>query len=272
MSFIISSIKKLFALFGLEVRRIPERDYATSKFFPYFKKIQIQDISFDMFLGDTDAAHWYDAWYPNMLTSELIAIQNNLKVTTPKLIVDIGAHHGFSTVFFAKAFPDAKIIAIEPNTINYTLLKSNVAHNQLDNVDCIKSLLSSADNEMKRINTDSSNSYVSFHKDDQSENMATKTLDSLITDRVDFIKIDVEGFELEVLKGATGILKLHAPTIELELHPIGLKSYNSSIELLANFFKEHLYLNYYLILEDGAIKHLNAFPVDDVRKNLIITK
>ena len=43
----------------------------------------------------------------------------------PKLVIDGGAHVGYSSIFFANKFPEAKIVAIEPETSNYELLKEN---------------------------------------------------------------------------------------------------------------------------------------------------
>ncbi|MDR1681209.1 MAG: FkbM family methyltransferase, partial [Prevotellaceae bacterium] len=45
----------------------------------------------------------------------------------PQFIVDAGANIGLATVFYANRFPDAKIIAVEPEATNFALLKKNTA-------------------------------------------------------------------------------------------------------------------------------------------------
>ncbi len=247
MSIIKSSIKKIFSLLGLEVRRIPERDYSTSKFFPYFKNIKIGEIEFDFFIGDTDAAHWYDKWYPNLLQKELLSINSVLSQKNPQVIVDIGAHHGFSTLYFAKAFPDAKIIAIEPNPSNYTLLKANIEHNKCKNIATHNVLLSDIKGKAESINMDSSNSFVSFQKDETSVDLTTTTLDELVTEHIDFIKIDVEGFEHKILLGSKHIIENQKPIMEIEIHPKGLIAYGSSMKEFTKTLEKFNYFKYYQI-------------------------
>ncbi|MEI8298397.1 MAG: FkbM family methyltransferase [Pseudomonadota bacterium] len=45
----------------------------------------------------------------------------------PRLIIDAGANVGYATVRFASLYPEAKIIAIEPEQANYEMLKTNIA-------------------------------------------------------------------------------------------------------------------------------------------------
>jgi tRNA G46 methylase TrmB len=45
----------------------------------------------------------------------------------PKVIVDAGANIGLASIYFANKYPDAKIIAIEPEQSNFELFKENVA-------------------------------------------------------------------------------------------------------------------------------------------------
>ena len=45
----------------------------------------------------------------------------------PRVVVDAGANIGLSTVFFANKFPQAKIVAIEPEPSNFAMLRDNVA-------------------------------------------------------------------------------------------------------------------------------------------------
>src|SRR6266404_4664431 len=45
---------------------------------------------------------------------------------SPSVIVDAGANVGFASVFFARKYPNARILAIEPETSNFALLKKNV--------------------------------------------------------------------------------------------------------------------------------------------------
>jgi FkbM family methyltransferase len=264
-----SIFKRLFSLFGLQIRRIPEKDYNTGKFFPYFKKIKIGEIEFDFFIGDTDAAHWYDKWYPNLLQNELLSINSVLALKNPKVIVDIGAHHGFSTVYFAKAFPDAKIVAVEPNPSNFVLLKANIEHNKCKNIITHNVLLSDISGKSESINMDSSNSFVSFQKDASSLALYTTTLDELVTEPIDFIKIDVEGFEHKILLGAKRILEKQKPIMEIEIHPKGLIAYGSSMKEFAKTIEKFNYSKYYQIQETNQIINIEKINTTE-RTNILI--
>lgn len=46
----------------------------------------------------------------------------------PKIILDIGANHGASSLFFAEAYPKAEVFAFEPGAKNFALLEKNLAH------------------------------------------------------------------------------------------------------------------------------------------------
>ena len=58
---------------------------------------------------------------------------------TPKTIIDAGAYTGYSTVFLAGRFPDATIVALEPEPANFRLLQSHVA--ELPNVIAVHAAL-----------------------------------------------------------------------------------------------------------------------------------
>lgn len=63
-------------------------------------------------------------------TFEQIFVSNEydfLVETQPQIIVDAGANIGLASIYFANNYPEAKIIAIEPEQSNFELLKKNVA-------------------------------------------------------------------------------------------------------------------------------------------------
>ena len=68
--------------------------------------------------------------------------------------------------------------------------------------------------------------------------------------RVNLIKIDVDGFDFKVLQGAEDIIRLHQPTIFVELGEADLQKNGDSVEKVFNFFSD---LNYSGVLENGEI-------------------
>jgi FkbM family methyltransferase len=100
------------------------------------------------------------------------------------------------------------------------------------------------------LNEDGSKIYGEFSKTTPKQKTTIKTLDSFNFKYVDFIKIDVQGFELEVLKGAYKTLKKNMPIICIEENLSDLKDSE-----IYNFLKE-----------------LNYQVVDRINKELIFKK
>ena len=79
---------------------------------------------------DCQSPIWLRVPSSDVLTCEQIFISEEYKVSTeilPKVIVDAGANTGLTSIYFANKFPDAKIIAIEPEQSNIEMLKLNTA-------------------------------------------------------------------------------------------------------------------------------------------------
>jgi FkbM family methyltransferase len=136
---------------------------------------------------------------------------------SPRVIVDAGAYTGLSTCYFANRFPDATIIAIEPDEENYELLKLNTA--RYENVHTTRAalwsesgfvslmdpgygawglqLLESANtNTVKAVNSAAA----------RSEPVRALTVADIIReyhlDKIDLLKVDVEGSEKEIFAHA----------------------------------------------------------------------
>jgi len=145
----------------------------------------------------------------------------NLK---PKTFLDIGAHIGRFSVLLAKN--GSRVISIEPSRRNFAQLNGNIQLNRLqDNIVTIN--VGCSDRNGKKIfyfspiNEGSS----SLRKNDESipEITQIQELDNIYKDfninpkEIDVIKVDVEGFELNVLKGSQGILKKSSPLLIVEI-------------------------------------------------------
>lgn len=134
------------------------------------------------------------------------------------VILDIGANLGNHTVFFAKECAANKIYAFEPTQKTFKILEENIKINHLDNIVVAMNIaLGVRDTKVNVIvNTkDAGSNYVEENIDG---NVIMNTLDGLLlSDRIDFIKIDVEGFEYEVLKGAKQTIASDHPDIFIEI-------------------------------------------------------
>ena len=175
---------------------------------------------------------------------------------TPKkgdIVVDIGAHMGRYTIISSKRVgANGKVVAIEAHPSNFEMLNSNIKLNQLTNVTPLNYAVYSKETKIKLYLPDEESGYTMHHsimsnyvftkyKDktgDKFVEVSANTLDYLlqlneITD-VNWIKIDVEGAEFEVLKGAHNVLS-NSKDISLLIEVHGKDTYEPIIESLRSY-------------------------------------
>lgn len=169
---------------------------------------------------------------------------------TPK-IIDAGAHIGLSTLYFKKLYPDAQITAIEPNPVSFKLLEKNINENFLYDVTTINAALTDFSKDNVPFYTDetgdwqstSSFLYGAWNNQQTSKKLLVKaiSLSSLITEKIDLLKLDIEGAEMQVLQEAGEELQL-VKRIILEFHPHPDQSLEKLVEFLerAGFIVEIL--------------------------------
>ncbi len=117
-------------------------------------------------------------------------------------IIDCGSYIGTSILFFKTQYPNSKILAFEPDNSNFELLNKNIKNWDLKNIEIQNAAIwidnlgvnFIADGNMASKIDESNNT-------DHNENQKTKSvrLKDLLTEKIDFLKIDIEGAEYEVL-------------------------------------------------------------------------
>lgn len=159
-------------------------------------------------------------------------------------VVDVGAHIGLYTIPVAgKVGNRGMVIAIEPEKRNYSRLLENIKLNNLQNV--IPVNLALTDHEgFEKLYLDSSpesHSLISKENKISSIEVPVKTLDNLLEKlnlkKVDIIKIDAEGAEAPILKGAEKTLKIN-PNLKII---VASYHYPSEIKEVQNFLENKGY-------------------------------
>jgi FkbM family methyltransferase len=147
-----------------------------------------------------------------------------------QVVYDIGANIGFFTIICARLVgPNGRVYAFEPMPESAVTLRHNVALNSLDNTVVVEKAASSADGRAELLVSE----WSAFHalkaegisppeRARGAVEVETIALDNFASDgdgdSPDVVKIDVEGAELEVIKGMAALLASKRPLLICELH------------------------------------------------------
>jgi FkbM family methyltransferase len=166
------------------------------------------------------------------------------------VVIDVGANMGeFSLKVSRLVGNGGRVISFEPDPVNYQRLKTNFSFNpqlaarvKVHNVGLGEfpgtvnlSVVNESNRGMNRVVKDA----VNFNS------ISINTLDNVLLPeqltKVDWIKIDVEGFEMNVLKGAEHTIQQFKPSLFIELDDKNLQEQNSSASELVNWLIERGY-------------------------------
>lgn len=177
-----------------------------------------------------------------------------------KTVYDIGAYEGVMTLFFARSVgKDGYVIAFEPNPANVGRLHKNIALNRFENV-TVKEVglggkrgaaqLAVRGDEYATGSIDPLISAQILEERGTLLNVQIDTLDHRV--QIDslplphFIKIDVEGYELNVLMGMTHTIATAKPAIFIELHGASIEHKRRNANEVIRFLKRLGYMIYHV--------------------------
>ena len=143
-------------------------------------------------------------------------------------VLDVGAHLGWSTLFMARRVgPNGRVLAFEPSEVLMPQLMENIKINDYQNIEIYKKALTGKDQ-----NIEIEHSKVNCLQN--SSKVPSQTFDTFYRKsnikKINFVKIDIEGFEMDCLIGMSNFIKNEKPIITIEVHGSFLKefSYNSN--------------------------------------------
>jgi len=152
-------------------------------------------------------------------------------------VVDVGANIGYYLLMFERFVgPAGSVVCIEPSPPNLEELERNVSANGLSNVMVHRVAVGGEEGTTGL--RDGINSGVTDGEDGAYE-VPLRTLDSLLDEGVDFVKIDVEGYEAAVLQGAQQVLARDRPVLFVEFHPHLVTRFGSSLEAVLGAIRPH---------------------------------
>jgi len=173
------------------------------------------------------------------------------------VILDIGANIGLFSLMLASKSKNIKVHAFEPIQLNADLIIVSKQINHLQNLTVNQTCVGATDGFVEfSISTDSAySSMIDSGRKQEAEkiNCPVCRLDTYVQEaniqKIDFIKIDVEGAEKLVLTGAHALLThqvLRPHLLMLELYDLNLKQYATSVNDIVQFLNEYGYSAYFL--------------------------
>jgi FkbM family methyltransferase len=162
----------------------------------------------------------YGSWEPDVVN--VVATQ----VGPGETVIDIGAHIGYYTLLFAKCVGETgQVVSFEPLPANFVLLQKNAELNHLEQVRVIEMAVFSRTAELVISASDDmanpGDASVLSPKSEKTFQVSAITLDAFVAKaglKPDFIKMDVEGAEHDVLVGARETIAKYRPKMLIELH------------------------------------------------------
>lgn len=165
------------------------------------------------------------------------------QVLSPKpYILDCGANIGMSVIYLKHQFPDAEIIAFEPDEVNFGLLEKNIASFGYSNVELRKEAVWNSNTTLLFSNDSSMGSKVEMNDTGSTKKVAAVRLKEFLNRPVDFLKIDIEGAEYVVLNDIAPELRL-VKNMFLEYH--GTFAQNQELVKMINIISDEGF-NFYI--------------------------
>ncbi|MCI0746152.1 MAG: FkbM family methyltransferase [Verrucomicrobia subdivision 3 bacterium] len=173
----------------------------------------------------------YDIYKARWEASSVTALKQFVRPGT--CVVDVGANLGFFSRRFAEwVRPGGLVLAIEPEARNFESLTAMLSRRGLANVEAIRAAAAEASGMLK-LHVDPCH-HANHRIADAGAEVRSVTLDGILAERrwpaVSLVKIDVQGAEERVLRGASETLRRLHPALFIEVDHSALRAMNSSAE------------------------------------------
>ena len=191
--------KSLFRKIGLDIRKYPRSKYEYLLNYKRYDQKTVELLGLPFKIADVTSFYYS---HREIFIDRIYEFKSNKK--EPK-IIDCGSNYGTSIVFFKNLFPNSHIVGIEPDPKIFKILQHNIELRNFKNVSLINKAISSKKESVKFFSEGADGGRM--HKIDSLNHHQIEALplDDLIDDEVDFLKMDIEGAETDVLSNSNKI-------------------------------------------------------------------
>lgn len=173
---------------------------------------------------------FYNRRSNGLCDEELLFSNLNLK---NKTVLEAGAELGIYSLYFASQIYGGKLIVFEPNPLNFYFLRKNLSANSVRSAITVNRGLSNIPGKLHFVSKKYNTAKGTFKTDKHEilrqgqapileKDIEVITVDQAVVqyelDRVDFVKIDTEGFEPYIIEGMTATLQQFKPILYFEIH------------------------------------------------------
>lgn len=155
----------------------------------------------------------------------------------PRTVIDIGANIGFFSICASNLYRQANIYAYEPAPENFLLLQKNILASRAAGLRAFQTAVAGVPGRRELFIGEDPGWHSFWHGNGKSsQEVETTTLDEIISqsgsDVVDFLKMDCEGAEYEILRAREKLLGEHVRFIAMEYHEVGSHSLKELKEIM----------------------------------------
>jgi len=201
----------------------------------------------DFWVSDLDNSQSVELFYFKVWEQHLLDVINEY-VVEGTVAIDAGANFGSISVPISKKLGnDGKLYSFEMSKVMANRLKRNIEQNKCSNIEVLNIALSDVADQsvfFGELEEDKKTNFgdIRINKGEEGTEVKTTTIDSLnIQDKVSFIKIDCQGYDFKVMKGAKGTIEKYKPVIVFEWEEDMSSDFGDTIEDVLEFYSE---LNY----------------------------
>lgn len=228
-------------------QKIREKMISESDGKKFERKFKRKAFTGGEFVGNTKDIHAFRFFVHGYYEWRNIVLVKHFLNFKPGDLIEIGANVGTETVSLSNLNKSYNVHAFEPLETNYNYLEKIKKENNYANLHLYKFLVSDKEGTANFKIPDENNSgsgYIARKKEVDTKNLQVITLDKKLAhiSSCSAIIIDVEGYEINVIRGSRNIIKKHKPFLIMEVNPLFVeKRANLSV---ASLYQELLDLGY----------------------------